>query len=73
MKITVPVKSVQRIASDAGLPESVVDRYFDALTEIILRAKTQERKQCIDTLRGWWHMPNNTRPPLHDLIDAIDS
>lgn len=69
--IEVPVKSVMRLASDAGLPESVIERHFDSLSEIILRAKMQERKKCINTMRGWFHAKE--RAPLHDLIESLEN
>jgi hypothetical protein len=72
MKIEIPVKSVLVIASEAGLPESVIERYFDSLSEIILRAKKQERKYCINNLRTWWHTRARDRPPMHSMIDALE-
>lgn len=68
----IPIKSVQTMAADAGLPESVVDRHIEALCEMILRAKTQERKSCINNLRRWFHSPPNRKPPLHDLLEALE-
>jgi hypothetical protein len=70
MKIT--VKSVQAMAIEAGLPDSVVERYIDSLCELVLRARKKERRQCVNNLRGWAHTPTNTRPPLHDLVAALD-
>ena len=72
MKIDVAVKSVQVMAVDAGLPESIVERHIDALCEMILRAKTQERKSCINKTRSWFHTATKFRPPLHDLLDALE-
>ena len=60
MKVT--IKSVQTIAADAGLPESIVERHIDALCEMILRAKTQERKSCVNNLRNWFHQ-KGSKPP----------
>jgi hypothetical protein len=70
MKIS--VKSVQTMAADAGLPESIVDRHLEALCEMILRARTQERKTCINNIRGWFHKPSSRKPPLHDLLEALE-
>jgi len=69
MKVT--IKSVQTTAADAGLPESIIERHIDALCEMVLRAKTQERKSCINNLRNWFHQ-KDSKPPLHDLLEALE-
>lgn len=69
MKVT--IKSVQTIAADAGLPESIIERHLDALCEMVIRAKIQERKSCINSLRNWFHQ-KGSKPPLHDLIEVLN-
>lgn len=69
MKVT--IKSVQTIAFDAGIPESIIERHIDALCEMILRAKTQERRTCVNNLRNWFHQ-KGAKPPLHDLLEALE-
>jgi hypothetical protein len=69
MKIA--VKTVQVMAADAGLPDTIIERHLDALCAMILRAKAQERKTCINNLRHWFHQ-KEARPPLHDLLKALE-
>jgi hypothetical protein len=38
---------------------------------MILRAKTQERRTCVNNLRNWFHQ-KGTKPPLHDLLEALE-
>jgi hypothetical protein len=69
MKLEVAVKSVQTMAVDAGLPESLIDRHIDALCKMAIRVKSQERKNCKNQLRKWMHETPLTRDPLLSILD----
>lgn len=46
-------KAVKQLAKDAGLPDEVTERYFDALCEYTFRVARRERKFCRDKIRSW--------------------
>jgi hypothetical protein len=67
MKIA--IKSVQVMAADAGLPETLVDRHIDALCELALRLRTAERKVCQNKIRGWYNDRNLNRAQIFEILE----
>jgi hypothetical protein len=67
MKIS--VKSVQVMAADAGLPETLIERHMDALCGMALRLRAAERKLCQNKIRGWYNDRNLNKAQLFDILD----
>ena len=57
------------MAREAGLPESLVERHIDALCELALHIRRHERKQCINSVRGWVHDTNPAKGPVLDILE----
>lgn len=67
MKIS--VKSVQVIAMESGLPESVVERHIDALCTMSLRTRISERKVCSTKIKGWYFSREKNKPQLFKVLE----
>ena len=65
----VAVKSVQTMAIEAGLPDSLVERHIDALCELVLRIRQKERKQCQNSIRRWYFDRSLNKPQLFEILE----
>jgi hypothetical protein len=65
----VSVKSVQVIAMESGIPESVVDRYIDALCMMTLRVRKSERRVCLNKIKAWYFNSSKNKPQLFDILN----
>ena len=65
----VVVKSVQVMAADAGLPDTLIERHLDALCEMALRLRAAERKHCQNKIRGWYNNHNLNRPQIFEILE----
>ena len=69
MAIEIRPRTIRNLAIESGIPESVLDQYDDQICALALKVTAVERKKCANTIRGMWH---TNRPPLHDMLEAID-
>jgi len=67
MKIA--VKSVQELAIEAGLPESIVERHLDALCHIAIAMRERERRWCKNRLRRWYFDKALNKPQLFEALE----
>lgn len=65
----IPVKSVQTLAIEAGLPESVVERHIDALCHIALAMRERERRWCKNRIRRWYFDKALNKPQLFEALE----
>ncbi len=65
----VSVKSVQVIALESGLPESLVERHIDALCAMSLRTRLSERKTCLNKIRAWYFSKQVNKPQLFEVLE----
>jgi hypothetical protein len=65
----VSVKSVQIIATESGLPESLVERHIDALCTMTLRTRISERKMCLNKVRAWYFNRSTNKPQLFEVLE----
>ena len=65
----VSVKSVQVMAADAGLPDTLIERHIDALCGMALRLRAAERKHCQNKIRGWYNNHNLNRPQIFEILE----
>ena len=65
----VSVKSVQVIALESGLPESLIERHIDALCTMSLRTRLSERKVCLNKIRSWYFNKQINKPQLFEVLE----
>jgi hypothetical protein len=65
----VSVKSVQIIAMESGLPESLVERHIDALCTMSLRTRVSERQMCLNKVRAWYFNKDRNKPQLFEVLE----
>lgn len=65
----VAVKSVQVVAIESGIPDSLVERHIDALCEMVLRIRQQERKRCQNNIRKWYFNRALNKPQLFEVLE----
>jgi hypothetical protein len=67
MRVT--VKGITKIATEAGLPESLIDRHIDALIHFAGVVSNRERKLCKNAIRAWYFDKNVAKVPLFEILD----
>jgi hypothetical protein len=65
----ISVKSVQVMALESGLPESLVERHLDALCTMALRTRISERKVCLNKIRAWYFSKQVNKPQLFEVLE----
>lgn len=70
MRVT--TKGVSRLATEAGLPESMVDRHMDALISLVLMTAKRERKICKQAVRAWYFDKSMGKLPLFEVLEDIE-
>ena len=70
MRVT--TNGVRRLAVEAGLPESVIDRHLDNIVSLVLLSARRERKNCKQAVRAWVVNKNPTKPRLLDVLKDVD-
>lgn len=70
MRVT--TRGVTRLAIEAGMPESVIERNIESLTTLALLIAKRERKICKQAIRAWYFDKSMGKPPLFDVLEEID-
>lgn len=70
MRVT--TRGVTKLATEAGVPESVIERNIDALTTLTLLIAKRERKICKQAIRAWYFDRSMGKPPLFDVLEDIE-
>lgn len=65
-------KGVSRLAVEAGLPDSMVERHIDSLIALVLLAAKRERKLCKQAVRAWYFDKNMGKMPLFEVLEDIE-
>jgi hypothetical protein len=65
----VSVKSIRVMASESGLPESLVERHLDALCALSLRTRASERKLCLNKVKAWYFSSAKNKAPLFEVLN----
>jgi hypothetical protein len=68
----ISVKSVVDLATEAGLPPSLIERHTDSLTHFALRLRMAERRVCRNKLRNWTIDKSLSKPPLLEALTEHD-
>ena len=63
------VKSVQVIALESGIPESIVERYLDNFCTMTLRIRKSERRICLNKIKAWYFNNSKNKPQLFEILD----
>ncbi len=65
----VKTRAVRQLARDVKIPEEIIDRYMDELTEFVFRISKREKKWCRDRIRAW-HFSNDVgKVELFQVLD----
>ncbi len=70
MRVT--TRGVTKLAQEAGISDSVIERHIDELVSLTLLIAKRERKLCKRTIRAWYFDKSLSRPPLFDALESID-
>jgi hypothetical protein len=70
MRVT--TKGVSRLAAEAGLPDSMVERHLDSLVSLVLLSAKRERKICKQAVRAWYFDKNMGKLPLFEVLEEIE-
>ena len=70
MRVT--TKGVSRLAIEAGVPESTIERNIEALTTLTLLIAKRERKICKQAIRAWYFDKNLSKGPLFNVLNDDD-
>lgn len=70
MRVT--TRGVARLAIEAGMPESVIERNIESLATLALLIAKRERKICRQAIRAWYFDKSMGKPPLFDVLEEID-
>lgn len=60
------------MCGDVNLPEEIVDRHIDELTELVLRTATRTTNKNQGRLRAWVFSKDLVKPNLLDLLRLED-
>jgi hypothetical protein len=69
MSVQVTTKSVQILAVEVGLPESIIERHMDALCQFALTMRERERKKCQNNIRRWYFDRALNKPQLFQILE----
>ncbi len=69
MRVT--TRGVSRLAIEAGIPESIIDRHSDSFVTLALLIAKRERKICKQAIRAWYFDKSLNRPALFDVLEEI--
>ena len=69
MRVT--TRGVQRLAAEAGIPETLADRHIDGLTTFALLVAKRDRKVCRNAIRAWFFSKDLAKPPLFEILDEV--
>lgn len=70
MRVT--TRGVSKLAVEAGVPESIIERNIEALTTLTLLIAKRERKICKQAIRAWYFDKSMGKPPLFDVLEDIE-
>lgn len=61
-------RAIRDLARDCGLPDHVIDQYFDELTKFVWRVAKKERTFCQGKIRGWVFNHDIGKPPILEIL-----
>jgi len=70
MRVT--TKGIRKLALEAAMPESTIERNMEALTTLALLVAKRERKICKQAIRAWYFDKSMGKPPLFDVLEDIE-
>lgn len=70
MRVT--TRAVSKLAIEAGIPETFVERHMDALITYTFSVAQRERKLCKNAIRAWYFSKDITKPQLFEVLEEID-
>ena len=65
-------RAIRDMARECGLPDHVIDQYFDELTKLVWRISKKERKFCQNKIRSWLFNPDIGKPPVLEVLKEED-
>lgn len=66
MRVT--TRAVRKLCEDVSLPEELVDRHIDELTELVLRTATRTTNKNQNRIRAWMFSKDIAKPNLLDVL-----
>lgn len=60
------------MARECGLPDHVIEQYFEELTQLVWRVSKKERTYCKGKIRGWLVNQDIGKPPLLAVLKDED-
>ena len=70
MRVT--TRGVEKLAQEAGISDSTIERHIDELVSLTLLVAKRERKLCKRAIRAWYFDRSMNKPPLFDGLEDID-
>lgn len=61
-------RAIRDLARECGLPDHVIDQYFDELTRFVWRIAKKERNFCQTKIRGWVFNYDIGKPPILEVL-----
>lgn len=61
-------RAIRDLARECGLPDHVIDQYFDELTKFVWRIAKKERNFCQTKIRGWVFNYDIGKPPILEVL-----
>ena len=65
-------RAIKDICRDCGLSDEVIERNFDALTQLIWRIAKKERLFCQAKIRGWQFSQDIGKPSVLEVLKDED-
>lgn len=65
-------RAIRDLARECGLPDHVIDQYFDELTRFVWRVAKKERNFCQTKIRGWVFNQDIGKPPILEVLKSED-
>ena len=60
------------LCRDCKLPEEIIDRYFESLTQLVWRAAKKERAYCQTKIRSWQFNQDIGKPSVLEVLRDDD-
>jgi len=70
MRVT--TRAVKKLCGEVSLPEEMVDRHIDELTELVLRTATRTTNKNQNRIRAWMFSKDLVKPNLLDVLRQED-
>ncbi len=65
-------RAIRDLARESGLPDHVIDQYFDELIRFVWRVAKKERNFCQTKIRGWVFNQDIGKPPILEVLKSED-